>query len=349
MDTQHTAPAYDVVGLGNAIVDVIAPVDDAFLDAHAMTKGAMTLVDEDRALALDRNVREAGDVVQTPGGSAANTVAGLAALGMRAGYIYKVADDAMGREFTRGLRGDGLAAAPARSTEGPATARCIIAVTPDGERTMNTFLGASVEFGEGDVDEALVASGATLYLEGYLFDAEPAKRAFVHAAEVARAHGRRVALTLSDTFCVERHRASFRQLVGTQTDIVFANEAEALALWEVETLDAAADRFADAGVLTFVTRGADGATVVRGPERHHVPTRAVERVVDTTGAGDQFAAGALAGLAMGMGAADAARLGNLAAGEVIGHYGPRPEASVHELALREGLRGEPWETGDMSR
>ena len=333
MQTQYAQTRYDVVAIGNALMDIIAPVSDAFLQEHAIPKGGMDLVDEPRALALDPLLRHAGEVTVTAGGSAANTVAGVAELGLRAAYVGKVGDDATGRAYSREMAESGLHFSTRPGTDAP-TGRCLVAVTPDGERSMSTFLGISPMFTKADVDDELIRNSATLYLEGYLFNDDATKAAFVHAAEVARAAGRKVALTLSDTFCVASHRAGFRQLVEHGVDTVFSNEAEALALWETDDLDTALDRFAEAGVLAFVTRGPDGATVVQGQTRHHVPTQHSGAVVDTTGAGDQFAAGALAGLAMGLDAADAARLGNVAAGEVIGHYGPRPERSVHDLAVR---------------
>ena len=322
---------YDLVAIGNALMDVIAPVDEAFLVEHSVPKGGMDLIDADRALHLDPLLRAKG-VTVTAGGSAANTVAGAAELGLRAAYIGKVADDATGREYSREMAESGLVFSTTPGSEAP-TGRCLIAVTPDGERSMSTFLGISPMFTKADVDDDLVRDSATLYLEGYLFNDEATKAAFVHAAEVARAAGRKVALTLSDSFCVDSHRAGFRQLAENQVDILFANEAEALALYETDTLYDVVDRLENAKTLAFITRSEKGALVVDGSDRHEVAALPVAKVLDTTGAGDQFAAGALAGLAMGLAPADAARLGCLAASEVIQHYGPRPERSVHELAL----------------
>ena len=340
MPAQHTT-RFDVTAIGNALMDIIAPVGNTFLAEHGITRGGTDLVDESRALALDPLLRREGTdrageagVTVTAGGSAANTVAGVAELGLRAAYIGKVADDATGRAYSDAMRASGLHFSTRPGTDAP-TGRCLVAVTPDGERSMSTFLGISPMFSVADVDDGLVRASATLYLEGYLFNDDATKAAFVHAAEVARAAGRRVALTLSDTFCVGTHRAAFQQLVRHGTDIVFANEAEALALWETDDLDTAADRFADAGTLTFITRGPAGALVVDGGTRTPVPTEPAGNVEDTTGAGDQFAAGTLAGLAFGLAPADAARLGNIAAGEVVTHYGPRPHRSVHDLAIAE--------------
>ena len=324
---------YHVVGLGNAIMDVIAPVPDALLTRFGMDKGTMALIDQERALTLDGALRESGKAVRLAGGSAANTMVGLAELGLDAAYIGKVGRDETGRDLARGYADAGVHFSTSPTDSGTASARSMIAVTPDGERTMNTFLGASVEFDRSDVDDAVVRAGETLYLEGYLFDAEPAKRAFVHAAEVARAAGRQVALTLSDPFCVTRHRDSFAQLVSTQCDLVFANLEEIKTLAGADTLDAALDAVERPGLAICVTRGELGSVISDGQRRYHVPAAPVSQVVDTTGAGDQYAAGVLAGRALGLGWEDAGYLGSVAAAEVIGHYGPRPETPVHEVAL----------------
>ncbi len=327
---------YHVVGLGNAIMDVIAPVDDALLDRFGMDKGTMALIDQDRALTLDKALREGGDAVRLAGGSAANTMVGLAELGVSTAYIGKVGRDQTGQDLAQGYSDANVAFTTRPTDSGTASARSMIAVTPDGERTMNTFLGASVEFDRSDVDDDVVRAGETLYLEGYLFDAEPAKRAFVHAAEVARAAGRQVALTLSDPFCVSRHRDSFAQLVANQCDIVFANEDELLTLVGADSLDAALDSVEREGLAICVTRGAKGSIISDGKRRYHVPAVPDVTVVDTTGAGDQYAAGVLAGRAMGLGWEDAGYLGSVAAAEVISHYGPRPETPVHDYALSLG-------------
>ena len=321
---------YDVVAIGNALMDVIGPVEDSFLHDFGIAKGGMGLIPASEAEAIDRRLRE-NPVTVTAGGSAANTVAGVAELGLRAAYIGKVADDATGRDYQSEMAQSGVRFSTRPGHEAP-TGRCLIAVTPDGERSMSTFLGISPMFTKADVDDALVRAGRYLYLEGYLFNDEATKAAFVHAAEVAKAAGRKVALTLSDSFCVESHRASFRSLAEHQADILFANEAEALALYETESLEEVARHLKAAGTLAFVTRSEKGAMVIEGDDRTDVPTPTVAKLVDTTGAGDQFAAGTLAGLCMGLSAADAARLGCLAASEVIQHYGPRPESSVHDLA-----------------
>ena len=334
MSAQHP-PRFDLVGIGNALMDVIAPVSDAFLAAEAMDKGGMALIGEPRALDIDAKLRTGREVTETAGGSGANTIAGASELGLRTAYIARVADDPTGRAYADAMTASGVTFPNAPAEQDAATGRCLIAVTPDGERTMNTFLGTSVAFETSDLPDAIIRDAAILYLEGYLFDADPAKAAFVHASEVARAAGRLVALTLSDTFCVDRHRDSFQQLVEHNTDIVFANESEILALYNTNDLDSVADRLSATRTLVFVTRGDQGALVIDGDQRHHVPARPVAIVTDTTGAGDQFAAGTLAALAMGLSPQDAAHLGNIAAGEVIQHFGPRPQQSVHDLIVSQ--------------
>lgn len=329
-----TAALYDVVGLGNAIVDVISKQDDAFLAKWGINKDAMNLIEEDRAdLLTDASV----DALETSGGSGANTIAGIASLGGKAAYIGKVADDRLGKVFKTDMENVGVPFPTTPLTDGPATARSIIFVTPDGKRSMNTFLGASVEFSPSDVDRTTVESGGILYLEGYLFDKEAAKAAFVHAAEIAHAAGRKVSLTLSDSFCVDRHRESFRQLIRTQVDILFANEEELLSLYETRDFDAALEQLrADTGIAA-VTRGEKGSVVIGDGDPITVPAEAVSQVVDTTGAGDQYAAGFLFGISRGLPLATCAHLGHIAAAEVISHYGPRPEVPLSDLAKRAGI------------
>jgi len=326
-------PRYDVVGLGNAIVDVIAPVEDSFLNTWDIRKNGMTLIEEDRAEALTG----AAEGRELSGGSGANTIAGVASFGGKAGYIGKVAEDRLGEVFASETRAIGVEFNTPPLRDGPATARSIIFVTPDGARSMNTFLGASVMFSPADVDEGMVRDGAILYLEGYLFDRDDAKAAFVHASEIAKAAGRKVALTLSDNFCVDRHRDSFRHLIAGHADIVFANEAELLSLYETgDFAEALAQLQADTGVAA-VTRSEVGSVVVGDGDPIHLPAEPVGRVVDTTGAGDQYAAGFLFGYARGLPLATCGRLGHIAAAEVIGHYGPRPEVSYAELARKAGI------------
>ncbi|MEO0785594.1 MAG: adenosine kinase [Pseudomonadota bacterium] len=324
---------YDVVGLGNAIVDVIAPVEDSFLNTWDIRKNGMTLIDEGRAEALTG----AADGQELSGGSGANTIAGVASFGGRAGYIGKVAEDRLGEVFINETRAIGVDFDTPPLVDGPATARSIIFVTPDGARSMNTFLGASVMFSPTDVDEDMVRSGAILYLEGYLFDRDDAKAAFVHASEIAKAAGRKVALTLSDNFCVDRHRDSFRHLISGHADIVFANEAELLSLYETgDFAEALAQLQADTAVAA-VTRSEVGSVVVGDGDPIHLPAEPIDKVVDTTGAGDQYAAGFLFGVARGLPLATCGKLGHIAAAEVISHYGPRPEVSYQELAKQVGI------------
>ena len=332
-------PTLDVLGLGNAIMDIIAPVSDSFLSEHGMDKGARALIEESRALKLNAALNTSGKVQEIAGGSAANTMVGIAGLGVRAGYVGKIGRDGVGARLSQGYEAAGVSFLTAPTTTGTASARSMIAVTPDGERTMNTFLGANGDFGVDDIDADQIRSAATIYLEGYLFDRDTQKAAFVRAAEIARAAGRQVALTLSDSFCVGRHRAGFRQLAETQVDLLFANTDELLALYETDSLDAALDALTQSRCTVCVTRSEKGSIIQTATtegqkgRRYLVPAAPVKNIVDTTGAGDQYAAGVLAGRAMGMSWPDAGYLGSLAAAEVIGHYGARPETAIHEIAL----------------
>lgn len=324
---------YHVVGIGNAIMDVIAPVTDAFLSDHNMTKGIMSLIDQERALSLDEALRASGETQTIAGGSAGNTMVGIANLGLRAAYIGKTGKDDTGKALAAGFRDVGLQFETTPTDSGTASARCMIAVTPDGERTMNTFLGASVEFETTDVPDDVIRAADTLYLEGYLFDGDAAKAAFVHAAEVARASGGKVAITLSDPFCVSRHRESFRHLVDHQCDIVFANKDELLTLTGSETIEEGLSELERDGLVLCVTCGSKGSIISVNGERHDIPVVWVETLVDTTGAGDQYAAGVLGGRALGLSWADAGYLGSVAAAEVISHYGARPEKTIDDAAL----------------
>ncbi|MEO1039073.1 MAG: adenosine kinase [Pseudomonadota bacterium] len=329
-----TETRFDVLGVGNAIVDVLAPVDDAFIDTHGLVKDAMLLIDEERAEALYAAFPPAREI---SGGSAANTLAGVASFGMRGAYIGKVAADQLGDVFAHDLRAAGVHYDTAPLEDGPATARCLIAVPPDARRAMNTFLGASTLMDESDITEALVQSASITFLEGYLFDREEAKRAFVRAAEFAQAADRKVALTLSDVFCVERHRASFRQLVANHIDIIFANEAELKSLYETEDFNAALAHIGQDTRVAAVTRSEKGAVVVTDGNAEAVSAESVPKVVDTTGAGDQFAAGFLSGFARGLSPVECTRLGAVAAAEVISHFGARPEVSLSNLAGQAGI------------
>jgi sugar/nucleoside kinase (ribokinase family) len=320
--------AQDVVGLGNAIVDVIAHAEDAFLAAEGMAKGAMTLIEAERAETLYARM---GPGVESSGGSAANTMAGIASLGGRAAFIGKVKDDQLGAIFAHDIRAAGVAFRTRPARGGAPTARCLIFVTPDAQRTMNTYLGASVELGPEDVDEALIAAAQVTYLEGYLWDRPRAKDAFRKAARIAHEAGRKVALTLSDPFCVERHRAEFQELVRGPVDILFANEAEIRALWQVRDFDAALSATRGLVQIAALTRSEKGSVVLSNGKTESVPAEPVQRVVDTTGAGDLFAAGFLHGLTQGRPPAEAARIGAIAAADVIAHVGARPERPLKAL------------------
>ena len=319
---------HDLCGIGNAIVDVVAPVTDAFLSRHDMRKGGMALISEADAEALYRAMP---DGQESSGGSAANTCAVAAGLGARVAFLGKVADDALGRAFRRDIEAAGVSFPTAPLTGGAPTARCLVAVTPDGQRTMSTFLGACVSFGPKDLDEAVIAGSAVTYLEGYLFDPPQAQAAFRRAAQVAQDAGHRVALSLSDAFCVDRHRAAFRALVAERVDILFANEAEVCSLYEEDTFDAAARRAAGDVALAALTRSEAGSVVLSGGERIVVPA-APARVVDTTGAGDAYAAGFLAGLAGGRALAACGALGSAAAAAAIGALGARPKVDLAAMA-----------------
>lgn len=321
------APRFDILGIGNAIVDVVAPGEDAFLSKHDMRKGGMALVDEAAAAAIYAAMPPGQE---SSGGSAANTCAVAASLGSRVAYLGKVAEDQLGAVFRHDIKASGVHFPSVPLTGGAATARCLILVTPDGQRTMNTFLGASVAFGDSDIDEALVAQSAILYLEGYLFDPPTAQLAFRRAAAAAHAAGRQVALSLSDAFCVDRHRDAFRTLVRDDVDILFANEAEICSLYEANEFEDAAEAARGDVALAALTRSEAGSVILRGPERHEIDA-APASVVDTTGAGDAYAAGFLAGLAGGRSLRACGELGSIAAAEIIGHFGARPVANLREL------------------
>jgi adenosine kinase len=326
---------YDVLGIGNAIVDVIARTEEDFLTKHGMNKGTMALIDEPRAQAIYDAM---GPAIETSGGSAANTIVGLASLGARAAFIGKIKDDKLGKSFSHDIRAAGVAFSTPPAAGGASTARCYILVTPDGERTMNTYLGAAQALTPADIDADLVAGSAIVYLEGYLWDPKDAKDAFVKAAQIAHEAERTVALTLSDAFCVDRYRAEFLHLMRSRTvDLIFANETELQSLYETSDFDTALGALrADVGAAV-VTRSEKGCVVVNGKRTDTVPAFPVERVVDTTGAGDLFAAGFLSGLARGADDQTCGRLGALAAAEVIQHMGARPERSLRDLARENGL------------
>jgi len=325
-----TKPRYDVLCIGNAIVDVIADTDDAFLSKQDLHKGSMRLIDEAEAVRLYDAI---GPGREISGGSAGNTAAGIAALGLKAAFVGQVADDQLGKIYRHDIEAQGIDfLVPARNDVG-ATARSLILVTPDAQRTMNTFLGAAQMLERGSVDLAAVADSGIVYLEGYLWDPAEPRAAMEAAIEAAHAAGRKVAFTLSDTFCVDRHRDGFWQLLRDgKVDILFANEAEAASMAEVNDLEEAIPALSVYVKTLVVTRSEDGATAVSGGERADVPAEPIERLVDTTGAGDLFAAGFLAGEAKGLGLEASLRLGAIAAAEVIQHYGARPEKDLKALA-----------------
>lgn len=321
-------PKYGVVAVGNALVDALAKVDEDFITTHEMEKGAMQLLfDEAKAVELYGQMNEP---VQESGGSAANTMAGFASFGGRGGFIGKVADDVVGKAFSESIRGLGLEYTTQPLIVGAPTGRCMIFITPDGQRTMNTFLGASVEFGPDDVDTDLITQAQVTYLEGYLFDKEEAKKAFIKAAEAAHRAGHRIALTLSDPFCVDRHRSDFLRLVEHHVDILFANEEEIKALFLQDNFEDAKSAISEHVEIAVLTRGEKGAVVLHKGEEISVPA-VPTTVVDTTGAGDQFAAGFLYGFTQGMSMEQAAKLGAAAAAQVISHVGARPQTPFSAL------------------
>ena len=330
-----TAAKYDVLGIGNAIFDVLVRTDEGFLARHGMTKGGMALIDEARAASIYRDM---GPATEMSGGSGANTIVGIAGLGARTAFIGKVKDDQIGRLYSHDIRAANVAFATAPATGGPATGCSYILVTPDGERTMNTWLGAAQELTPGDIDPAEIAASSIVYLEGYLWDPKNAKEAFLKASRIAHDAGRQVALTLSDAFCVDRYRGEFLDLMrGGTVDLIFANEAELHSLYQTSDFDTALTQLRKDVGLGAVTRSEKGCVVVTKDGAVSVPAFPIEKLVDTTGAGDLFAAGFLFGLVRGAGHENAGRLGALAAAEVIQHIGARPQVSLKELAEKAGL------------
>lgn len=326
---------FDVLGIGNAIVDVIARAEDDFLVNHGMHKGGMALIDEAQAEALYEKM---GPTIEVSGGSAANTIVGAASFGARAAFVGKVKKDTLGQVFAHDIRAAGVAFATPPAVDGSSTGRCYILVTPDGERTLNTYLGAAQDLHPNDIDPDTIASAAITYLEGYLWDPPHAKEAFRKAAEAAHAARRLVALTLSDSFCVDRYRGEFLKLMRDKTvDLLFANEAELKSLYQTADFDTALSVLRQDARLAAVTRSEKGCVVVSGEMIEAVPAFPVAKVVDTTGAGDLFAAGFLFGYARGADHKTAGRLGALAAAEVIQHVGARPEVSLAMLARERGI------------
>jgi sugar/nucleoside kinase (ribokinase family) len=328
-----TPASLDVVGIGNAIVDVIAHADEAFLAGEALVKGTMTLIDAPRAEALYRMM---GPAVEISGGSVGNTMAGLASLGGTGAYIGKVRDDFLGQVYRHDITATGISFETPAATNGPGTARCLILVTPDGQRTMSTYLGACVELGPADIDADVVAAGQITYLEGYLFDPPQAQEAFRKAAAIAHAAGRKVALSLSDPFCVGRHRDAFRDLVAGHVDILFANEAEICSLYETADFAAAVAAMRGHVAIAALTRSAQGSVVLADGAEHLIAAAPVARVVDTTGAGDLYASGFLYGVTRALPLPTCGALGSLCAAEIISHVGARPEVQLAQLVAQAG-------------
>jgi sugar/nucleoside kinase (ribokinase family) len=325
---------FDVLTIGNAIVDVIARVDETFIAREQLVKGSMNLIDEARAEELYAHM---GPATEISGGSAGNTAAGVASFGGKAAYFGKVRNDQLGAIFRHDMKAIGVAFDSAAASDGPATARSFILVTPDGERTMNTYLGACVNLDVGDIDADTVKATAVTYMEGYLYDKPAAKAAFREAARVSQAAGQLTSITLSDSFCVERHREDFLDLIRASIDIVFANETEIKALYKTQSFSGAIDAARkDCGIVA-VTRSEKGSVIVHGEDTIEVPAHPVKTVVDVTGAGDLYAAGFLFGHTTGKPLAHCARLGHLAASEVISHVGARPEVNLAAFAKAQGL------------
>jgi sugar/nucleoside kinase (ribokinase family) len=329
-----SAKRHDVVCIGHAIVDILVQTGDAFLTEHGIAKGGMTLIDAYRAETLSALMR---DPVEASGGSAGNTAAGIASFGGAAGFIGKVREDRLGEVYAEDMRRIGVTFSGKPSTSGLATGRSMILVTPDGQRSMNTFLGCSSAFAPGDIDEALIASAKVLFIEGYLWDVPETKAAIRTAMAAARKAGTKIALTLSDSFCVGRWREEFRDLIANDLDIVFANEEEAKSLYETHDFDAAFQQFRAWGKTAALTRSEKGSVVVSGGSVHLIDAAPVASVVDTTGAGDLYAAGFLFGLSRGAPLAVSGKLASLAAAACIQHIGPRPPVSLKAEAAKQGL------------
>jgi sugar/nucleoside kinase (ribokinase family) len=322
---------YDLVGIGNALVDVLAPVDDAFLAEHALDKGAMTLVDADRASAIYGKMPPAQEC---SGGSCGNTMAGFASLGGKGTFVGKVRDDQLGNVFRHDMQSIGVDFTTPAATDGPPTGSCLVLITPDAQRTMCTNLGAATNLGPGDIDKAIIQAAKVVYMEGYLFDPPDAQDAFVAAADYAHDAGRKVSITLSDPFCVDRHRHAFQMLVQDHTDILFGNEEEIKALYQVDDFDTALQHVRGHCEIACMTRSNKGSVVLSGDEVHIIDPMPLEKVVDTTGAGDQYAAGFLYGYTQGKDLQTCGRIATLSATEVISHVGARPETNLKALMER---------------
>jgi len=329
-----TQQQFNLLTIGNAIVDVIAKVDEPFVAREKLVKGSMNLIDEARAEQLYSVM---GPAIEISGGSAGNTAAGVASFGGKAAYFGKVKQDQLGAIYDHDMKSIGVHFNTPKASDGPATARSFILVTPDGERTMNTYLGACVNLTVADVDRSVVEASQVTYMEGYLWDKPEAKEAFRLAAKIARAAGRLTSITLSDSFCVERHRDSFLDLIKDSIDIVFANESEVKSLYKTQNFDGAVQAIHRDCALAVLTRSEKGSLVVKGDERIVVPAHPVAKVIDVTGAGDLFASGFLFGHTRGLPLRQCANLGSLAAAEVISHTGARPEVNLLKLANTQGL------------
>jgi sugar/nucleoside kinase (ribokinase family) len=320
--------AYDVLGIGNAIVDILVQTEDDFLEQHGLTKGAMALVSAEEQREL---YEKTGQALESSGGSAANTLAGLAALGGRAAFAGKVRDDQLGAVFGHDIRAAGVAYETAMAADGAPTATCLVLISPDGQRTMQTYLGACVDFCAADLDNAQVETAEVIYLEGYLWDPDPAREAFFQAVRVAHDAGRKVSLSLSDPFCVDRHRDGFMDFIKNHVDILFANEDEILSLFQLDDFDAAAEKIRGMVDIAALTRSEKGSVIVAGEETVSVPAAKVDKVIDTTGAGDAYAAGFLAAYTQGRSLKTCAELGGLLAAVIIQQIGARPSANVQHL------------------
>ena len=323
---------YDLVGIGNALVDVLAPVDDSFLEGQGLDKGAMTLVDTDRAAAIYDKMPPGQEI---SGGSCGNTMAGFASLGGRGAFIGKVRDDQLGNVFRHDMQAIGVNFETPAASEGPATGSCLVLITPDAQRTMCTNLGAASHLGPNDIDKNIIKAAKVVYMEGYLFDPPEAQEAFVEAADAAHDAGRKVALTLSDPFCVDRHRRAFQMLVQNHTDILFGNEEEIKSLYQVDDFDKALQHVRGYCEIACLTRSSKGSVVLSGEEVHMIDPRPLDKIVDTTGAGDQYAAGFLYGYTQGMDLHRCGEIATLTATEIISHVGARPEVNLAELVARE--------------
>lgn len=332
----HPVPAiYDVCAIGNAIVDVIADCDEAFLETMGVAKGSMTLVDETRADFLYKNF---GPAVEVSGGSVANTAAGVAGLGGRPAYIGRIKADQLGEIFSHDMNASGVHFSTPPRVDGPSTGRCLILVTPDAQRSMSTCLGIAADLSSDDIDPHIVANAQVTFLEGYLFDKPKAQAAFYTAAHIAQEAGRQIALTLSDTFCVDRHRQAFQAFIRDHVDILIANEFELMSLYELPTLEEALAAARTECRIAVGTRSEKGAVIVSGGQDYVIPASPASKVVDTTGAGDLFAAGFLFGLTHGQDLSLSGALGAIAAAEVVSHYGPRPQQNLKELIAKKGIR-----------